>query len=261
MILMKNLLSIFVEQKFSCELIYLVRIIFWVKIHLKKQDLETGLPSPMPGTVRGSIPNGASAFAPHPLVCFLNIRYRTKLRSKASSPISWQLVMADMPILYGRNTCSENFLQISMDKKMMRYVSLTENGLTVVTLSFCAVFSINISHQYNILFHLMNKTFIQAWKEFYYSVFSGNHKFAINRRKARQNQSYGRSPFPLSENPEAVWRIRLFLEDQLLCLKRAVGIVIKGLQITVITYIVSLNTPSSGSLPPLPPKSAQCSLF
>ena len=64
-------------------------IIFWVKRHLKEQDLETGLPSPMPGTVRGSIPNGASAFAPHPPVCFLNIRYRTKLRSKASSPISW----------------------------------------------------------------------------------------------------------------------------------------------------------------------------
>ena len=34
---------------------------------------------------------------------------------------------------------------------MLRYVSLTENGLTAVTLSSCAVFSINISHQYNIV--------------------------------------------------------------------------------------------------------------
>ena len=60
----RNVVS-FCRTKISAENWFILsRIIFWVKRHLKEQDLETGPPSPMPGTVRGSIPNGASAPSP-----------------------------------------------------------------------------------------------------------------------------------------------------------------------------------------------------
>ena len=68
-------------------------IIFWVKRHLKEQDLETGLPSPMPGTVRGSIPNGASAFAPHPPRLLLE--YPLSHKTAVKSVITHQLVAGD----------------------------------------------------------------------------------------------------------------------------------------------------------------------
>ena len=171
----------------------------------------------MPGTVRGSIPNGASAFAPHPPSASWISAIAQNCGQKRHHPSAgswwWQICPSFMA---GTRVLKISYRYGSIEKKYW--------GMWVdcwYSIFLCCI--LNKTFQTNtILFHLMNKKFFEAWKEFYYSVFSGNHKFAINRGKARQNQSYGRSPFPLSENPEAVWRIRLFLEDQLLCLNRPV---------------------------------------
>ena len=222
---MKNLLSIFAEQNFSCKLIYLVSHYF-----LSKKALEGARP-----WNRAPISHARHSTGQHPKWCVsvcspsprLLLEYPLSHKTAVKSVITHQLVAGDGRYahpLWQEHVFWKFLTDMDQSKKNVEVC-----GLTADTLSSCAVFSIKHFKPIQYCSTSWTKSFIEAWKEFYYSVFSGNHKFAINRGKARQNQSYGRSPFPLSENPEAVWRIRLFLEDQLLCLKRPVERVIKGL--------------------------------